>query len=62
MVLDNDNHLYHVVVKGLHVRDGKEVSTQVSESENVCQVKVLFIYFLYYWQHFFLGSTNLDLG
>ncbi|KAF7629159.1 hypothetical protein Mgra_00009310 [Meloidogyne graminicola] len=28
VVLDNDNHLYHVVVKGLHVRDGKEVSTQ----------------------------------
>ena len=24
----NQNHSYHVVVKGLHVRDGKEVSTQ----------------------------------
>jgi hypothetical protein len=23
-----DNHLYHVVIKGLHVKDGKEVSTQ----------------------------------
>jgi hypothetical protein len=29
VVLDNENHLYHVVVKGLHVRDGKEVNTQV---------------------------------
>ncbi|TKR92096.1 hypothetical protein L596_006812 [Steinernema carpocapsae] len=28
VVLDNENHLYHVVVKGLHVRDGKEVNTQ----------------------------------
>ncbi|KAL3075736.1 hypothetical protein niasHS_012566 [Heterodera schachtii] len=28
VVLDNNNLLYHVVVKGLHVRDGKEVSTQ----------------------------------
>lgn len=30
VVLDVDNHLYHVVVKGLHVRDGKEVNTDVS--------------------------------
>jgi len=29
VVLDNDNRLYHVVVKGMHVRDGKEVKTQV---------------------------------
>jgi len=28
VVLDNENHLYHVIVKGLHVRDGKEVNTQ----------------------------------
>ncbi|MFH4977930.1 hypothetical protein AB6A40_004639 [Gnathostoma spinigerum] len=28
VVLDQDCHLYHVVVKGLHVRDGKEVNTQ----------------------------------
>uniref|UniRef100_A0A7E4VV83 WD_REPEATS_REGION domain-containing protein n=1 Tax=Panagrellus redivivus TaxID=6233 RepID=A0A7E4VV83_PANRE len=28
VVLDNDNHLYHVIVKGLHVKDGKEVNTQ----------------------------------
>uniref|UniRef100_A0A0N5AGS0 WD_REPEATS_REGION domain-containing protein n=1 Tax=Syphacia muris TaxID=451379 RepID=A0A0N5AGS0_9BILA len=28
VVLDQDCHLYHVVVKGLHVRDGKEVSSQ----------------------------------
>lgn len=27
VVLDNENHLYHVIVKGLHVRDGKEVNT-----------------------------------
>uniref|UniRef100_A0A0N4ZN59 WD_REPEATS_REGION domain-containing protein n=1 Tax=Parastrongyloides trichosuri TaxID=131310 RepID=A0A0N4ZN59_PARTI len=27
VVLDNENHLFHVVVKGLQVRDGKEVST-----------------------------------
>ena len=30
VVLDDANHLYHVVVKGMHVRDGKEVKTQVS--------------------------------
>ncbi|GMR53104.1 hypothetical protein PMAYCL1PPCAC_23299 [Pristionchus mayeri] len=28
VVLDSENRLYHVVVKGLHVRDGKEVNTQ----------------------------------
>ena len=28
VVLDQDCHLYHVVIKGLHVRDGKEVSSQ----------------------------------
>uniref|UniRef100_A0A183FHF4 WD_REPEATS_REGION domain-containing protein n=1 Tax=Heligmosomoides polygyrus TaxID=6339 RepID=A0A183FHF4_HELPZ len=28
VVLDSDNRLYHVVVKGLHVKDGKEVNTQ----------------------------------
>ncbi|VDK49747.1 unnamed protein product [Anisakis simplex] len=28
VVLDLDCHLYHVVVKGLHVRDGKEVNCQ----------------------------------
>lgn len=28
VVLDDENHLYHVVVKGIHVRDGKEVNTQ----------------------------------
>uniref|UniRef100_A0A9J2NZE4 WD repeat-containing protein 11 n=2 Tax=Ascaris TaxID=6251 RepID=A0A9J2NZE4_ASCLU len=28
VVLDQDCHLYHVVVKGLHVRDGKEVNSQ----------------------------------
>ncbi|KAH7730169.1 hypothetical protein AAVH_02662 [Aphelenchoides avenae] len=28
VVLDNENHLYHVVIKGLHVRDGKEVNTE----------------------------------
>uniref|UniRef100_A0AC35U8E3 WD_REPEATS_REGION domain-containing protein n=1 Tax=Rhabditophanes sp. KR3021 TaxID=114890 RepID=A0AC35U8E3_9BILA len=27
IVLDNENNLYHVVVKGLHVRDGKTVNT-----------------------------------
>lgn len=32
VVLDVDNHLYHVVVKGLHVRDGKEVSTDWSKN------------------------------
>ncbi|KAJ1371752.1 hypothetical protein KIN20_033753 [Parelaphostrongylus tenuis] len=29
VVLDSDNRLYHVVVKGLHVKDGKEVNTQL---------------------------------
>lgn len=29
VVLDEECHLYHVVVKGLHVRDGKEVNSQV---------------------------------
>uniref|UniRef100_A0A8R1XWG8 Uncharacterized protein n=2 Tax=Onchocerca TaxID=6281 RepID=A0A8R1XWG8_ONCVO len=28
VVLDEECHLYHVVVKGLHVRDGKEVNSQ----------------------------------
>uniref|UniRef100_A0A1I7XMY1 WD_REPEATS_REGION domain-containing protein n=1 Tax=Heterorhabditis bacteriophora TaxID=37862 RepID=A0A1I7XMY1_HETBA len=28
VVLDSDNRLYHVVVKGLHVKDGKEVNAQ----------------------------------
>ncbi|CAJ0944439.1 unnamed protein product, partial [Mesorhabditis belari] len=28
VVLDSENRLYHIVVKGLHVKDGKEVSTQ----------------------------------
>ncbi|KAK5965734.1 WD domain G-beta repeat protein [Trichostrongylus colubriformis] len=28
VVLDSENRLYHVVVKGLHVKDGKEVNTQ----------------------------------
>ncbi|KAI6217302.1 SSD domain-containing protein [Aphelenchoides besseyi] len=32
VVLDVDNHLYHVVVKGLHVRDGKEVNTEWKSS------------------------------
>jgi hypothetical protein len=44
VVLDNENHLYHVVVKGMHVRDGKEVNTQVglvahrSSNRPVCSV------------------------
>ncbi|KJH47154.1 WD domain, G-beta repeat protein [Dictyocaulus viviparus] len=29
VVLDSDNRLYHVIVKGLHVKDGKEVNTQL---------------------------------
>uniref|UniRef100_A0A0K0CU95 WD_REPEATS_REGION domain-containing protein n=1 Tax=Angiostrongylus cantonensis TaxID=6313 RepID=A0A0K0CU95_ANGCA len=29
VILDSDNRLYHVVVKGLHVKDGKEVNTQL---------------------------------
>ncbi|CAI4230009.1 unnamed protein product [Auanema sp. JU1783] len=28
VVLDSENRLYHVAVKGLHVKDGKEVNTQ----------------------------------
>ncbi|XP_003368118.1 conserved hypothetical protein [Trichinella spiralis] len=28
VVLDHENHLWHVVVKGLHVKDGCEVQTQ----------------------------------
>ncbi|CAD5209379.1 unnamed protein product [Bursaphelenchus xylophilus] len=32
VVMDVDNHLYHVVVKGLHVRDGKEVNTDWSKN------------------------------
>ncbi|VDK74570.1 unnamed protein product [Litomosoides sigmodontis] len=28
VILDEECHLYHVVVKGLHVRDGKEVNSQ----------------------------------
>uniref|UniRef100_A0A914VYZ2 Uncharacterized protein n=1 Tax=Plectus sambesii TaxID=2011161 RepID=A0A914VYZ2_9BILA len=35
VVLDNENHLYHVVVKGMHVRDGKEVNTQWSTSAQI---------------------------
>lgn len=34
VVLDEECHLYHVVVKGLHVRDGKEVNSQVFWSGN----------------------------
>ena len=30
VVLDDANNLYHVVVKGMHVRDGKAVKTQVN--------------------------------
>ncbi|VDM58750.1 unnamed protein product [Angiostrongylus costaricensis] len=29
VILDSDNRVYHVVVKGLHVKDGKEVNTQL---------------------------------
>ncbi|CAD5206515.1 unnamed protein product [Bursaphelenchus okinawaensis] len=32
VVMDVDNHLYHVVVKGLHVKDGKEVNTEWSKN------------------------------
>uniref|UniRef100_A0A5S6QSA6 WD repeat-containing protein 11 n=1 Tax=Trichuris muris TaxID=70415 RepID=A0A5S6QSA6_TRIMR len=28
VVLDFENHLWHIVVKGMHVRDGREVKTQ----------------------------------
>jgi len=28
VVLDNDNQVFHIVVKGMHVRDGKKVATQ----------------------------------
>lgn len=35
VVLDNENHLYHVVVKGMHVRDGKEVNTQWSTAASI---------------------------
>lgn len=34
-MLDNENHLYHVVVKGMHVKDGKEVNTQVRHGDRV---------------------------
>lgn len=26
VILDNENRLFHVVVKGVHVRDGKQVT------------------------------------
>uniref|UniRef100_A0A914CEA4 WD repeat-containing protein 11 n=1 Tax=Acrobeloides nanus TaxID=290746 RepID=A0A914CEA4_9BILA len=40
VVLDNENHLYHVVVKGLHVRDGKEVNTQWKSSAGIMRCMV----------------------
>ncbi|EYB89199.1 hypothetical protein Y032_0234g3125 [Ancylostoma ceylanicum] len=41
VVLDSDNRLYHVVVKGLHVKDGKEVNTQYFEKDGHSQMPTL---------------------
>ncbi|KIH56848.1 hypothetical protein ANCDUO_12968 [Ancylostoma duodenale] len=41
VVLDSDNRLYHVVVKGLHVKDGKEVNTQYFEKDGHSQMSTL---------------------
>uniref|UniRef100_A0A915JXW6 WDR11 second beta-propeller domain-containing protein n=1 Tax=Romanomermis culicivorax TaxID=13658 RepID=A0A915JXW6_ROMCU len=35
VILDNENRLYHVVVKGVHVRDGKQVNSQCLNNATV---------------------------
>jgi hypothetical protein len=38
VILDVDNRLYHVVIKGIHVRDGKEVNTEWKDSTTIVRV------------------------
>lgn len=56
VVLDNENHLFHVVVKGLQVRDGKEVSTDWKRGSSRIKCMV--------WKDDLLayGDTNNKIG
>uniref|UniRef100_A0A0K0F676 WD_REPEATS_REGION domain-containing protein n=1 Tax=Strongyloides venezuelensis TaxID=75913 RepID=A0A0K0F676_STRVS len=56
VVLDNENHLFHVVVKGLQVRDGKEVSTDWKRGSSKIKCMV--------WKDDLLayGDTNNKIG
>lgn len=38
VLLDNESHIYHISLRGLHVRDGKMVKTQWKSANELCAI------------------------